>query len=98
MNRQIDLATVVVQSGEILVSDIDGEVVMLNVQQGTYSGLDAVASEIWELLATPRRVSEICVILGKRYNVEPKQCAEDVLTYLNDLASDDTIKVVETAG
>lgn len=98
MSAKIELSTVVVQSKEVLVSEIDGEVVMMSIEHGTYSGLDAIGSEIWRLLESPRRVSEICGIMLERYDVERKQCEEDVLAYLNDLASDDTIRVVGSAG
>jgi hypothetical protein len=98
MNRQIDLSTIVVRSGEVLASEIDGEVVLMNIEHGTYSGLDTIGSEIWKLLENPRQVPEICRIMSERYDVEQKQCEEDVLGYLNDLASDTTIKVVDAAG
>ncbi len=94
----VDLSSVVVQSKEILASDIDGEIVMMSIEHGTYSGLDAIGSEIWNLLESPRRVSEICKIMRERYDVEQKQCEEDVLAYLNGLAWDNTIKVVDNAG
>ncbi|MBF0510575.1 MAG: lasso peptide biosynthesis PqqD family chaperone [Deltaproteobacteria bacterium] len=98
MNGKVDLSTVVVQSEGILATDIEGEVVMMSIEHGTYSGLDVIGSEIWGLLESPRRVSEICGIMRGRYNVEQKQCEEDILTYLNDLASDNTITVINAAG
>jgi hypothetical protein len=98
MNGQVGLSTVVVRSEKVLASDIDGEIVMMSVEHGTYSGLDSIGSEIWSLLENPRRVSEIRDIMMKRYDVQQEQCEEDILAYLNDLASDDTIKVVDIAG
>jgi hypothetical protein len=90
----VDLSSVVVQAEEILVSKIDDEVVMMSVEHGTYSGLDAIGSEIWSLLQSPRRVSEICDTLMQEYQVERRQCEKDVLAFLNDLALDHTIKVL----
>jgi len=94
---RVDLNSRVARSEEVLTSEVDGEVVMMSVERGTYSGLDAIASEIWGLLENPRRVSEICDRMMERYDVERGQCERDVLAFLNDLASDDTIRVVEDA-
>lgn len=91
---KVDLSSIVVQSKEVVASDIDGEVVMMSIAQGTYSGLDAIGSEIWEMLETPHRISQICEVLMERYDVERERCQEDVLALLNDLASDETINVL----
>jgi hypothetical protein len=96
-NERIDLSEVVVRSQEILASQIDGDVVMMNIDHGTYSGLDSIGSEIWDMLKSPLRVSEICDVLIQRYEVGRIQCERDVLAFLNDLASDESIKVVDSA-
>ena len=76
---------------------LDDEVVMMSVEHGTYSGLNAIGSEIWGLLEDPVRVSEICDTLLGRYEVDKACCQQDVLDFLNDLASDGTIRIVEEA-
>jgi hypothetical protein len=96
--RKMELATLVVRAEDVLATDIDGEVVMMSIRHGTYSGLDAVGSEIWDLMDRPRTVSEICDVMMERYDVERGQCEADVLAYLEDLASDDSIQVVAAAG
>ena len=93
--KKIDLSTVVVRSKDVLVSEIDNEVVMMSIENGSYSGLDSIGSEIWELLETPRRVSEVCDVLMERYDVDRPRCEKDVLVFLDDLASDETIKVID---
>lgn len=60
--------------------------------------MDGIGSEIWKLLESPRPVSEICDIVRERYRVQRKRCEEDGLAYLEDPASDNTIKVVVTAA
>jgi hypothetical protein len=92
--EQVDLTSMVVQAGDVLVSKIDDEVVMMSIANGTYSGLDVIGSEIWNLLASPKRVSEICDLLLERYEVDRDRCEADVLSFLNDLVSDNVIKVV----
>jgi hypothetical protein len=91
----VDLDTTIARSEEILTSDLDDELVMMSIEQGTYSGLDAIGTEIWRLLESPRKVSEICDEMMARYDVERDVCEKDVLAFLNDLASDNTIQVVD---
>jgi hypothetical protein len=94
---KVDLSSVVVQSKKVLASAIDGEVVMMSIEAGTYSALDAIGSVIWDILKEPRSVSDICEILMERYEVERDRCEEEVLAFLKGLASDETIEVVGAA-
>jgi hypothetical protein len=87
----------IARSEEVLTSLLDDEVVMMSVEHGTYSGLDVIASEIWDLLENPVQVSEICETMMARYEVDEGRCQQDVLEFLNDLASDGTIRIVEDA-
>jgi hypothetical protein len=89
--KAVDIHTVVARSEDVLVSEVDGKVVMMSIEKGTYSGLDAIGSEIWR----PMSVSEICDILMGSYAVKRGCCEKDVIAFLNDLASDDTIRIVE---
>ena len=51
--------SVVVQEDEPIAAEVDGEVVMLSERAGAYFGLDGIGSEIWKLIAQPRRVRAI---------------------------------------
>ena len=90
----VELNSRIARSREVVSTEVDGEVVMMSVEQGNYSGLDGIGSEIWHLLESPLRVSDICDQMMARYHVEKDVCEKDVLTFLNDLASDDTIRVL----
>lgn len=92
-NKELNLNSLVSRSENVVDSTIDDEVVMMSIEHGTYSGLDTVGSEIWRLIETPKRVSEICDALMTRFDVEEERCQKDVLAFLSDLASDDTITV-----
>jgi len=91
--RIVNLSSTVVRSDTVIASEIDGEVVMMNIEHGSYSWLDAIGSEIWNMLKSPRRISEICEILMENYDVERKSCEEDVLAFLNALDSKNIITV-----
>jgi len=94
----ISMNNVVARSEELVSSDLDGETVLMSVQNGKYYGLDEIGSRIWSLIEQPRFVSELCDILLGEFDVEREQCERDVSAFLNKLAEDDLMKVVDAAA
>ena len=93
--QKIGPDTVVVQVDKLIASDLDGETVMMSVQNGKYYGLDRIGSRIWALMDTPLCVSELCDILIEEYQVEPDDCRQDVLDLLNELEKHSLVKVFD---
>ena len=85
---------VVAQIEELVSSDLDGETVMMSVENGKYYGMDAIGSRIWALIKEPCSVSELCNILLTEFKVDRERCEKDVLIFLNKLAEDNLVKVV----
>jgi hypothetical protein len=65
--------------------DIAGEVVILNLADGVYYGLNEVGAHVWELLAQPRSVQEIEQRLLDEYDVDSETCRSQVRTLLTNL-------------
>lgn len=84
----IDIApgTTVVRNPEPLTALVDDEVVMLDTRQGCYFGLDRSGTVIWDLIAEPRSVEDVCRAVAERYDVAPETCRADVVSFLADLA------------
>ena len=89
--------TVVAQIEELVSSDLDGETVMMSVENGKYYGMDAIGSRIWALIKQPCSVSELCDILLTEFNVARERCEKDVLIFLNKLAEDNLIRIVHAS-
>jgi hypothetical protein len=87
--------TVVTQIEELVSSDLDGETVMMSVKNGKYYGMDAIGSRIWTLIKHPRSVSELCDILLEEFDVDRERCEKDVLVFLNKLAEDNLVKIID---
>lgn len=83
--KEIMCNTVVVQTTGIVAADMDGEKVMLNIEQGKYYGLDGIGSRIWEMIESPRKVQEVVAVMLKEYDVGEKNCQQDVLAFLSTL-------------
>ena len=68
-----------------LFSEIDGEVVMLSVENSEYYGMDAVGSRIWQLLEKEISFKNLIETLQDEYDVSEEQCKADTLTFLEQL-------------
>ncbi len=72
-----------------------GETAILNLQTGTYYGLDEVGSRIWSLIQEPVSASEIRDAILREYDVEPDRCERDLLNLLNEMAIEGLVEVVQ---
>ncbi len=91
----VGLDSVVVQEDEPVAAEVDGEVVMLSERAGAYFGLDGVGSDIWRLLAQPRRVSDLCQSLSQRYDADAETLIRDVTSFLEELLARKLVRLVE---
>ena len=65
----------------------DEQVVLLDVHEGTYYGLNAVGARVWKMIQSPRAVGDIVDALLASYEIGEERCLEEVSSLLNDLAS-----------
>ena len=91
---EIDINTVVVQTNNLLTSELDGETVLMSVHQAAYYGLDSTAQRIWNMIAQPSRVADLCEQLIAKYEVDRATCERDVCSYLTELNKEGLIRVV----
>jgi hypothetical protein len=65
--------------------EMDGELVMMGQEQGEYYGLRDVAASIWQHLAEPRTLDELCGLVADEYAVTTQACRDDVVVFLDEL-------------
>ena len=78
--------TIIQRNPDILASDIDGEKVMMSIQQGEYFGLGKTGSFIWDTIEQPIAISDLADLITEKYEVSKEQCINDIMPFLNDLA------------
>lgn len=86
--------SIIFQTNEFDVVDIDKEKVIMNLEKGKYFSLNIVGSRILEMIYNKTRVKEIIESLTKEYDIEEITCEKCVLEYLNDLEKINLIKVI----
>ena len=78
-----------------LIADVDGETIMLALEQGNYYGLGEVGSRIWCMIEKPVLVNDLVEKLLQTFEVERQVCCNDTLEFLEQLRTNLLINVIE---
>ena len=69
----------------VLVQDLDGEAVLLNLNNGQYYGLDEVGFRMYQLLITSGSLDTTYAALLREYDIDPQQLRSDLQKLLDEL-------------
>jgi len=86
-------ATLISRSPAVLTAEVDGEVVMMSIEQGRYFGLDDIGSDIWKRLDTPCSFAELIDRLAVDYDADHATIAADVRALLGRMAEQDVVRL-----
>lgn len=87
-------STIVRKSARHVACEFNGEVVMLQLDEGRYFGLQGVGTAIWNNLDDARSVEEVCDDVAAQFDVDPAVCRNHALTFLASLQEAGLIDVV----
>jgi hypothetical protein len=90
-------AAVVVVASDVLGSELGSEVVMLNLRDATYYGLDEVGAEVWKLIQRPITLGDVVASLVNAYDVDPQRCRSDIINLLAVLRERGLVEVRDEA-
>jgi hypothetical protein len=93
-NTDIRLFSIVKRSAEHVSATLDGEVVILNIHNNTYYGIDGVGAFVWNSIEAPCRVDIIVDRMLESYDVSREACEADVVAFLSELSDAGLIRVV----
>jgi hypothetical protein len=77
----------------VLVQELDGESVFLNLNSGRYFGLDEVGTRFWKVLATSASVQDAYETLLAEYEVDPETLRRDLLRLADDLVEQGLVEI-----
>ena len=77
----------------VMFRDLDGEAVLLNLDNENYYGLDKVGTRMWTLLSSTDSIQEAYEILVTEYDIEPEILKEDLSKLVEDLQSQGLINL-----
>jgi hypothetical protein len=73
--------------------DLDGEMVILNLDSGIYFGLNPVGATIWNYIQSERSLDEIIGYLLAEYKVDRARCEAEVRSLLQRMISQGLIDI-----
>ena len=91
----VGLDFLIVQAEGNIVSDMDGEKVMLSIKNGKYYNLGEVGGFIWECIQQPKSIANIIEEVIATYNVTSEQCEVDIIPFIEMLKEENLIEVFQ---
>ena len=67
--------------------DLNGEAVILNLESGTYFGLNPIGTRIWSLLQEDGSLRRTFEVVQQEYDVGPDELEGDILRLVEELCS-----------
>ncbi len=92
--KPITLDTIVKKSEDIFTGTIDDEMVAMSIANGKYYQLNKTGSIILALLENPHSIRELCETIQCHYRVDGGVCREDILEFINEMATLNMISVI----
>jgi hypothetical protein len=80
--------------GDVLSTELSGQLVLMNATKGNYLALDGTGSQIWQRLERSMTVAELCDDLQGIYDVERPALERDVITFLEHLRIQGLVEVL----
>ncbi|MBV7333090.1 PqqD family protein [Chloroflexi bacterium TSY] len=72
-------------SASVVASELDGEVILLDVQSGNYYGLKNVGVFVWQMLKNDASFDEMSDAIVAEYMVSQERCRADLTELLEDM-------------
>ena len=76
---------VLTPSPDVIVRELAGESVVLDLSSGRYFGLNAVGTRVWQLIQEGQPVDGVIRSVTAEYDAEAGRVERDVLALLEDL-------------
>ncbi len=83
------------RSAEVVSTNVDGEEVLLSIENGKYYGLNSVASRIWQLIEQPKSMDTICRELQNEFDVTAEQCQSETQALLDEFNQQRVVVVTD---
>ena len=82
----------------IVFTNLDDNIVMMDVDEGRYFELPPVAARIWTLIEEQQTVRSICDALVEEYDISVETCQQDTLEFLQSAFEMHIVRVEASLG
>ena len=78
---------------DVLMRDLDGESVILDLASENYYGLDEIGTRMWQVLSSSQTIQGAYDTLLLEYDVEPQQLRQDMQDLITQLVSNGLLRL-----
>ena len=79
----------------VFAQEVDGEMVLLDMESENYFGLDEIGTAIWQAMQEKETLKEVFDVLLEQYEVEPEMLEKDLSDFVGKLVESGLVKVEE---
>lgn len=95
VTQKLSLDDSIMQNPGLIASNMDGEKVMLSIENGKYYNLGEMGGKIWDLIIRPIKINQIVASLMEDFEVDQEICVKEVIAFLESLCREKIIRVNE---
>jgi hypothetical protein len=85
------------RNDDLVWRELNGEVIILEMDSGSYLNLNGSAKVLWEALGAPAELNDLAALLVKVYGIPHRQASNDAQAFLDDLSARKLIEQVDDA-
>ena len=80
----------------VFAQEVDGEMVLLDMESENYFGLDEVGTAIWQAMQEKETLKEVFDVLLEQYEVEEEMLEHDLSDFVSKLVESGLVEVKES--
>ena len=85
----------VIFADTVFAQEVDGEMVLLDMESENYFGLDEVGTAIWQAMQEKETLKEVFEVLLDQYEVEEEMLEHDLSDFVGKLVESGLVEVQE---
>ncbi len=89
----MDLGQKVKFADTVFAQEVDGEMVLLDMNSENYFGLDAVGTDIWQAMQEEEKLEKVLETLLEQYDVEEEVLKKDLFAFVQKLQESGLVQV-----
>ncbi len=78
-------STVIRATPSAVAADLNGEMIIMDVESGQYFGLEGIGADVWSIIERPTSIKVICDAIVAKYEVSREVCQADIFALIEEL-------------
>ena len=89
----MDLNKKITFADTVFAQEVDGEMVLLDMNSENYFGLDAVGTDIWQAIQEHETLQKVLEVMLEQYDVEEEVLKNDLFAFVQKLQESGLVEI-----